>query len=965
MADNQLLDTNISTIIKYLSEYRVALCVKCKVGVPRKSIESHLRVSHKKVTRRQRYRILQELEGLSMPEIPADFVSLPDGSAPLAFLNPPKRGFYCPDCPAFRTISPDGMRRHLSQKHPAILVKDRTEAIQCFFQKWTVRGGAGTTPYWIVSAESLPEQCCNSGQKDIPVCEEYLVEDRTLTDMEAEEERRICQEGEIEFAVTHDLETDENTDWLRGCGWPRWFKHKPTALMVTAAMHPSKGCPRELFLGRWNGLACRSSVLSEKALQLLVVASRQVLSRCQETLSDTPRVFCCWLRSWSHSYSPYPFQIPSLATVQRYSRIWISCVCYIIRMRQASRDLMETTSHLCGLSLTDAQISAIDDVWKRLTDLATRTTDCSQTNDLPEDCLELLFQLFVTLWTDIPRDGSLEGTAIAHFSGVLGIHPSEYAFRTAYSYTPFLSALIWVGRLVILEYALPKQPYRSLPRPWPSRDTYPDMAARLCGHIRPKYLQRGSISPIGYLLERLQHGRAIAKRDGAPTNISWSLDGQTIGIGGSSITVPQFRHVIHCAITRAQQQLDDLLFDWWPDVQLDRIRDDMSIRRPGYSFLADPMNNLQSSFRTLSKRAFSEIGKLSFKGAGRLRVTRYLRGRDQLVRHIFAVIYSSAGMPPRGEELRFLRWANTAAAPRNIFMFEAKLILVFPYNKAGTNHNNSFYVVRRPCPAVERILYIYLVYIRPFCDLLNRELTGDLCAETNKHLFTRHDQETACFSSSDCAKSLQSATLESPIPLNLRVYRQIAVAMSKKHIPAMLKPFDAHAPNDYDGFLKLLAFQTGHKPATHAGAYALENAFPSKLQPDLIHRYLANSDIWHEFAMIGQNDYIGASVDGSITQSGVRRKPLEYFPDLPKIASKLKVATSCESEHGSENEEDRRGIDEENDWHKHEKRKHVAGTKRKALVEIESPTSKRLRMLQDEIQLLLRERQHRQKELTI
>jgi hypothetical protein len=139
---------------------------------------------------------------------------------------------------------------------------------------------------------------------------------------------------------------------------------------------------------------------------------------------------------------------------------------------------------------------------------------------IPESGLEHLFQLFVTFWTEIASSGDLESTAIAHFSGVLGIHPSDHAFRGAYDYTPILSSLIWVGRLVLLEHALPLRPYASLPILWPGREDYNDFGERLCGQIRPKYLQRRSLSPIGYLIERLQHGRGIAKREGPRTNIS-------------------------------------------------------------------------------------------------------------------------------------------------------------------------------------------------------------------------------------------------------------------------------------------------------------------------------------------------------------------------------------------------------------------------------------------------------------
>lgn len=51
------------------------------------------------------------------------------------------------------------------------------------------------------------------------------------------------------------------------------------------------------------------------------------------------------------------------------------------------------------------------------------------------------------------------------------------AYRTAYYYTPFLAGLIWVGRLLLLEYALPEQPYLALD--WPAATTYRDQLQRL------------------------------------------------------------------------------------------------------------------------------------------------------------------------------------------------------------------------------------------------------------------------------------------------------------------------------------------------------------------------------------------------------------------------------------------------------------------------------------------------------
>ena len=52
------------------------------------------------------------------------------------------------------------------------------------------------------------------------------VEERTLGEMEADEEERTHRGGEQDLALDDDLEADENTDWLRGYGWPGRFRHK-------------------------------------------------------------------------------------------------------------------------------------------------------------------------------------------------------------------------------------------------------------------------------------------------------------------------------------------------------------------------------------------------------------------------------------------------------------------------------------------------------------------------------------------------------------------------------------------------------------------------------------------------------------------------------------------------------------------------------------------------------------------
>jgi hypothetical protein len=113
----------------------------------------------------------------------------------------------------------------------------------------------------------------------------------------------------------------------------------------------------------------------------------------------------------------------------------------------------------------------------------------------------------------------------------------------------------------------------------------------------------------------------------------------------------------------------------------------------------------------------------------------------------------------------------------------------------------------------------------------------------NLHLFSLSCYPTGCFSATDCSKSLEQATPDCPIWLQLSTYQHVAVAISKKHILTLLEPFNPNILKDLNSFLHLLAFQTGHTPSVHASAYALERGYPARLQPELIDCYFENSFI--------------------------------------------------------------------------------------------------------------------------
>jgi len=342
----------------------VALCTSCKVAVPKDCMSNNLRPWHKGCKNRQA--IIDEFRALPIAASITELTTCTDGSPALSFLLPPEPGYCCPECTSFRTISWVEFRKHRKKSHSKTTSRSEKEDMSCHLQRWTIGRGHYCSQYWLVDIQAPPNSCCLPSSEIAVVEDEVDVAERTLAVMEADEEARLREEDQRDATFDFELDMDENSDWLRGCGWPKWFRQKPMAILLAAATVPNRGCARDLFLGSWNGVDCISPAASEKALQLLSTATQQVLSRCQESLISTPRVLRCWVRSWGHSFSPYPFSLPTPPTLRKYSRIWTSAVCYFMRLRMLSRRLHESTTHLCGFELSNPQKSALDSVWATL-----------------------------------------------------------------------------------------------------------------------------------------------------------------------------------------------------------------------------------------------------------------------------------------------------------------------------------------------------------------------------------------------------------------------------------------------------------------------------------------------------------------------------------------------------------------------------------------------------------------------
>ncbi|THV73867.1 hypothetical protein D6D27_09461, partial [Aureobasidium pullulans] len=725
-----------------------------------------------------------------MPRTLDELRPRPDGVPPLECLVTPLQGFFCPLCPSYKTTYYPSLRKHVNKQHGARCGSTYTSSTQsCFLQRWTDRRSKDPG-YWKVDATAVPELQSHIDEDSnvVTAATAQDIEDQLAHDlavMEGEEERRLAEEYDEEATdLDNGLEHNTRSDWLRGCNWQVWFANKPRRLIVNVSRMPKITLPaKSLPLGTWCGLDCVSESAEEHKLAVICVATHHVLDRCKRTLEATPRTLRCWLKSWSHTYQPYDFKIPQSAAESRYKQSWCRFISYVYRVRALERRLYEQPGELSSLYLTSTQSSAMDRVWSLAHNVQFTSTERKLTGseDTIACLLESLFELFLAFWTDRSNDGNLERTPVANFSGVLGIDPSTLAFRKPYNYTTNLSALIWVGRLLLLEYALPLRPYLLTKVQILARDSYSDYGQRLCSDVRPLHLQRGSMSPIGYLIERLQHGRAIAKREGPPATVRWSLDGRTLHAYGADLTMGHFRQMISNVVECTAQQVEDMVFRVKIPYDLSTLHDSMCNDKPGYSFLTEPRNGLRSSFRSLTQVAFSKAWGFSMAGGGRQKAYAYLRGQKRLIKSILATVHLTSGMPGRGSEIGRMQWVNTIGNKRNVFVYNGQIILVFPDNKATTNHDNSFYIVRNPCSSAQKSIFVYLAYIRPFCEFLRRQLDGP-----------------SHFLSENCSESLVSACEHSPFPMNFHNYRNTVVSISKKHLPHLVQFFDPDSPHQED-----------------------------------------------------------------------------------------------------------------------------------------------------------------------
>jgi hypothetical protein len=164
------------------------------------------------------------------------------------------------------------------------------------------------------------------------------------------------------------------------------------------------------------------------------------------------------------------------------------------------------------------------------------------------------------------------------------------------------------------------------------------------------------------------------------------------------------------------------MYGWEPPVRLDQVKDDLCNTRQGYSFIHHPANNLSDAYLKLPTRACTaqEDGLMRGDCWDLSAVNRYISGCEKELRLLMCIMYCLGGQKPRGTEYFTLQHCNGASSERGVYAYGGYMLYITRHHKAKHSTNQEFNVVRYLPYRARKLLYYYLVYIRPFKEMLHR-----------------------------------------------------------------------------------------------------------------------------------------------------------------------------------------------------------------------------------------------------
>ncbi|KAF9771504.1 hypothetical protein IL306_010855, partial [Fusarium sp. DS 682] len=314
----------------------------------------------------------------------------------------------------------------------------------------------------------------------------------------------------------------------------------------------------------------------------------------------------------------------------------------------------------------------------------------------------------------------------------------------------------------------------------------------------------------------------------------------------------QFRRLAEHFIARAEELCDELMFGFEPNLDMNKIKDDFTNAQAGFSFISHPENGFDAMYQELLVQVCTSRGqRLARNGRWSFQaVTSDLQKVAALEESISGGFLTACGQSPRISELLSPAVENTPCAVRGIFVWNGSVAYALRHHKAKRSTNQEFHVVRFLPARLSVVVVKHLVCIRRLAALLRREqsgLTNPMVSSEQKHLLFQHHGKPWVPTRITRVVGTASKQVWNR-GINARVYRQLAIGITEKHVREVHSPFNRYDDTSSDADLNVaFAWQSGHRPLQRGITYGLDRAYPHQLQPSLLRAYQSASTKWHEF----------------------------------------------------------------------------------------------------------------------
>lgn len=736
--------TNLSSLygLYFIQEYKVIICLQCRNGLDPNHVFTYLKNHHDMALNKKDEveELCAALKPLSVHDVP---VPAPN-SKPIDNLLIYK-GFTCIRC-SYTAKHKDSVRRHIQKSSCFTQEEKATKRVAkyepCRFQAFFT--GLGRKPFPV--SERVDERIAldfrGATNKSIEKATADYIQYQTL----------IQSSKPI-----GDVSRQETSPWLSKTGWLVHFKDVETSVIRS-------------FFGTSQGQ-------HQSFLKTTAKLIEKMMSRCRETYDrrateHTRR----WMNSTSAvEYSMIPFNTVYPTTEVRYFGTLRSIGIYLIYMVISGRVLEKPYE---GLFMFNADQEAC---LEPILSMKNRNVD--------EELLEKhLFNFYLALIEHTFEEGKARSVLLLHAIGVLGLDPNG-TFRPATSVSGDLAAIIYCAKMLLFRHAC--ELASIVPSGEPGSSTCEQFII-----LHQRFLVMTDLTPITEIINLLSWAKTIGHGESSVPDIIWStLPGiEAVCYKGVEMNIDTLKAMVQDQVTKAETILlkifgiNSTLLD---QKAISKIKDDMSIRTTGYSFLTDPKNkdifpigdHIEYVFKNRHLRESlvrTVDGEIVWLSEGK---THFATQAQSLLEVLLTIFHLLGGQPARSTEIMKITWYNSEIKHRNIFLCDGGILWITDYSK-GRNQMGWSKFIPRYLPS--DIASIYISYLHRVLPLYQYFIgpNGDKSLIRPRYYFFSSNG-IAPWHSSRLTQVLQTISAQAfgqDNSFGVSGYRHMAISMSRRYL---------------------------------------------------------------------------------------------------------------------------------------------------------------------------------------